>query len=186
MAKCIRCGKGTTFRGTVKLSDAVICGVCFKELGFEKRDLLTASVYKYDSIKDGRDAYYLRNMKKSAVDTLLDSVSVKIVGGGNNHELICTEEEREIFDIIRSVCDDDNLESDNIKLMRKSDNYVSVVMPSSKGYGNMDLARVKFTNRAKWIQLAPEFEKVKITTPEDVSVMAEDVRNAYRFNEPYL
>ncbi len=105
---------------------------------------------------------------------------------GQDRSLICTEEEREIFDIIRSVCDDDNLESDNIKLMRKSDNYVSVVMPSSQGYGDMDLARIKFTNRAKWIQLAPAFGKIKISSPEDVAEMAEDVRNAYRFNEPYL
>lgn len=105
---------------------------------------------------------------------------------GQERDLICTEQEREIYDIIRSVCDDVNLESDYIKLIRRSDNYVSVVMPSSKGYGDMDLARMKFTNRAKWIQLAPEFNKVKITTPEDVSVMAESVRNAYRFNEPYL
>ena len=105
---------------------------------------------------------------------------------GQERDLICTEQEREIYDIIRSVCDDVNLESDYIKLIRRSDNYVSVVMPSSKGYGDMDLARVKFTNRAKWIQLAPVFEKVKIITPEDVAEMAESVRNAYRFNEPYL
>lgn len=105
---------------------------------------------------------------------------------GQERDLICTEQEREIFDIIRSVCDDDNLESDKINLMRKSDNYVSAVMPSSKGYGDMDLARIKFTNRAKWIQLAPEFEKIKISSPEDVAEMAEDVRDAYRFNEPYL
>ena len=105
---------------------------------------------------------------------------------GQERDLICTEQEREIYDIIRSICDDVNLESDYIKLIRRSDNYVSVAMPSSKGYGDMDLARVKFTNRAKWIQLAPEFEKVKINTPEDVAEMAESVRNAYRFNEPYL
>lgn len=105
---------------------------------------------------------------------------------GDKRELNCTEQEREIYDIIRSVCDDDNLESDNLALVRKSDNYVSAVMPSSKGYGDMDLARIKFTDRAKWIQLAPNFEKIKIRDPEDVAAMAENVRAAYRFNEPYL
>ena len=105
---------------------------------------------------------------------------------GQERELNCTEQEREIYDIIRSVCDDDNLESDYIKLMRKSDSYVSVVMPSSQGYGEMDLARIKFTDRAKWIKLAPEFDKITISDPEDVAKMAENVRNAYRFNEPYL
>ena len=105
---------------------------------------------------------------------------------GQDRDPICTEQEREIFDIIRSVCDDDNLESDNIVLMRKSDDYVSAVMPSSQDYGDMDLARIKFTSRAKWIKLAPDFDKVKLTSTEDVAEMADAVRAAYRFNEPYL
>ena len=105
---------------------------------------------------------------------------------GQDRDLNCTEQEREIFDIIRSVCDDDNLDSDNIKLIRKSDSYVSAVMPSSQGYGEMDLARIKFTDRAKWIKLAPDLDKVTISDPEDVAEMDEDVRAAYRFNEPYL
>lgn len=105
---------------------------------------------------------------------------------GESRDLSCTEKEREIYDIIRSVCDDDNLDSDNLALIRKSDNYVSAVMPSSQGYGDMDLARIKFTDRAKWIQLAPDFKKIKIRDPEDVAEMAEDIRAAYRFNEPYL
>ena len=105
---------------------------------------------------------------------------------GQERELNCTEQEIEIFDIIRSVCDDDNLESDYLKLIRRSDNYVSVVLPSSKGYGDMDLARIKYTSRAKWIRLAPEFEKIKLNTTEDVATLADAVRAAYRFNEPYL
>lgn len=105
---------------------------------------------------------------------------------GQGRELNCTEQEIEIFDIIRSVCDDDNLESDYLKLIRRSDNYVSVVLPSSKGYGDMDLARIKYTSRAKWIRLAPEFEKIKLNTTEDVATLADAVRAAYRFNEPYL
>ena len=113
-------------------------------------------------------------------------MAIKFNNYGQDRSLICTEQEREIYDIIRSVCDDDNLESDFIKLKRKSDSYVSVVMPSSQGYGDMDLARIKFTDRAKWIKLAPDFDKIKISDPEDVAEMAEDVRNAYRFNEPYL
>ena len=50
----------------------------------------------------------------------------------------------------------------------------------------MDLARFKFTDRAKWIKLAPDFEKIQITSTEDVAKMADFVCNAYRFNEPYL
>ena len=105
---------------------------------------------------------------------------------GQKRDLICTEEEREIYNIIRSVCDDENLESNYLKLIRKSDDYVSVVLPSSQGYGDMDVARIKYTNRTKWIRLAPDFVKVKLTDTEDVAQMADDVRAAYRFNQPYL
>lgn len=111
---------------------------------------------------------------------------MKFTNYGQERELSCTEEEREIYDIIRSVCDDENLESDYLKLIRKSDDYVSVVLPSLQGYGDMDVARIKYTNRAKWIKLAPDFAKVRLTDTEDVAEMADDVRAAYRFNEPYL
>lgn len=111
---------------------------------------------------------------------------LKFANYGQSRDVNCTEHECEIYDIIRSICDDVNLESDYIKLMRKSDSYVSVVMPSSQGYGEMDLARVKYTDRAKWIKLAPDFEKVKLNDTEDVAKMAERVWAAYRFNQPYL
>lgn len=110
----------------------------------------------------------------------------KMAHYGEQRDLNCTEQEEEIFDIIRSVCDDENLESDNLALVRKSDSYVSIVMPSSQGYGDMDVARIKFTSRAKWIKLAPDFDKITIHDPEDVAEMADSVCAAYRFNEPYL
>lgn len=100
---------------------------------------------------------------------------------GQERDLVCTEPEREIFDIICKICGPEHL-----RLIRRSDNYVSAVMPSSKDYGDMDLARIKFTDRAKWIQFAPDFDKVKLSAPEDVADMADAVLAAYRFNEPYL
>lgn len=55
--KCERCGKSILLRGKVSLADAVICRSCFNELGFASSDLLYASLYKYDDIKDGKAAY---------------------------------------------------------------------------------------------------------------------------------
>lgn len=111
---------------------------------------------------------------------------LKFANYGQKRDVNATEAELDIFHIIRSVCDDDNCDANNIELKRKSDNYVSAVMPSSKGYGDMDLARFKYTDRAKWIKLAPDFEKIPLTSTEDVAKIADFVRNAYRFNEPYL
>lgn len=113
-------------------------------------------------------------------------MDIKFTNYGQKREVNCTEAEMDIFHIILSLCDDENLNADNIELVQKSDNYVSAVMPSSKGYGDMDLARFKFTDRAKWIKLAPSFEKIPLHDTEGVTKIAEDVLNAYRFNEPYL
>lgn len=170
MAKCMKCGKSTLVRGHVGLKDGAICTPCFRELGYKLTDATTSKLYTYSEL----------------IERKQPAPAVKIANYGQKRELDCTDQEREIFDIIRSVCDDENLESDYIKLIRKSDSYVSAVMPSSQGYGEMDLARIKFTDRAKWIKLAPDFDKITISDPEDVAKMAEDVRSAYRFNEPYL
>lgn len=105
---------------------------------------------------------------------------------GNERDLVCTEEERIIFRIITYICEENNLDISPLRLTRTSDNYVSAVMDSGSDYGAMDLARIKYTNRAKWIMFGPDFKKTQISRPEDVLKMAEDVVNAYRFNEPYL
>ena len=100
---------------------------------------------------------------------------------GQNRDVNATDEELKIFEIIQTICG-----TEHTRLTRKSDSYVSAVMPSAQGYGDMDLARFKFTQRAKWIKVCPEFEKVDLTAPEDASDMAEELLNGYRFNEPYL
>lgn len=105
---------------------------------------------------------------------------------GNERDLVCTEEERIIFRIISRICEENNLDVSPLRLTRTSDNYVSAVMDSGSDFGAMDLARIKYTNRAKWIMFGPDFKKTQISRPEDVLKMAEDVVKAYRFNEAYL
>ena len=105
---------------------------------------------------------------------------------GNERDLVCTEEERIIFRIISRICEENNLDIFPLRLTRVSDNYVSAVMDSGSDFGAMDMARIKYTNRAKWIMFGPDFKKTQISRPDDVLKMAEDVVNAYRFNEPYL
>lgn len=105
---------------------------------------------------------------------------------GQERDLVCTEEERIIFRIISRICEENNLDVTPLRLTRTSDNYVSAVMDSGSDYGAMDLARIKYTNRAKWIMFGPDFKKTQISRPEDVLKMSENVVNAYHFNEPYL
>lgn len=67
-------------------------------------------------------------------------MTIQFSNYGQERERIATESEIEIFDLIRSMTNRDDLE-----LVRKSDNYVSAVL------GDWDLARFKYTPRAKWI-----------------------------------
>lgn len=65
---------------------------------------------------------------------------------GQQRDLICTEEEREIFEKIKEMS------GAGLDLVRRSDNYVTASL------GEWDLARIKYTNRAKWIQF-PIFDR---------------------------
>lgn len=190
MAKCIRCSRGGmgVLHQAVKLKDKnYVCFKCYKELGGQPmKDLTTAPLlYTYEDIKDGFDAMYERARKEKIAEAVRESVSVRMVGGGHGYDLDCTEEEREIFDIIRSRCDDVDLDPSVLQLVRKSKEYVSVIMQSSNG-DQLDLARLKFTDRAKWIRFAPNFDKVQLEDTEDVAKISGAIFSAYRFNEPYL
>ena len=88
-----------------------------------------------------------------------------IANYGQERERIATETEIEIFEILKDLT-----YSDELRLVRKSDNYVSAVL------GDWDLARFKYTPRAKWIMF-PVVEvgskKHKIEHPGDVRSFAD-------------
>lgn len=92
-------------------------------------------------------------------------MTIQFSNYGQERERIATESEIRIFDLIRSMTNRDSLE-----LVRKSDNYVSAVL------GDWDLARFKYTPRAKWISF-PTLEagapKHRITDPKDVAGFAD-------------
>lgn len=126
----------------------------------------------------------MKEIFKETIDN--ETIRVSLGDFGQERDLVCTEEERIIFRIIVRICEENGLDVAPLRLTRVSDNYVSAVMDSSADYGAMDLARIKYTNRAKWIKFGPDFKKTDLSRPEDVLKMSADVVNAYRFNEPYL
>ena len=92
-------------------------------------------------------------------------MTIQFSNYGQERERIATESEIEIFDLIRSMTNRDDLE-----LVRKSDNYVSAVL------GDWDLARFKYTPHAKWIVfpvLEAGAQKHRIESPSDVSSFAD-------------
>ena len=168
--KCERCGKGigVTRRGQV-LSDGYICYKCLDEIGCDRKRTISPWPLTYQEVI-GEPAQPV----------------IKFSHYGEHRDIDCTDAEAEIFHIIRSRLDDMNYNTDCLKLVRKSDSYVSAVMDSGSDYGEMDLARFKYTDRAKWIKICPDFEKIALKDTEDVVKLSDALFAGYRFNEPYL
>ena len=93
-------------------------------------------------------------------------------------ELDCTDEEQEIFKRICLICEDADLDSEMLELVRKSDKYVTVCLLADDEHGSKDIARIKF-KRAKWIGI-PSVGKVQIEHPEEIEQYAEAIRNVYK------
>lgn len=85
-------------------------------------------------------------------------MDMKISHYGEERDLICTEEERQIYNL---VCNE--FPEEDLRLVRASENYVTIRS------GDWDVARIKYTNRAKWLMF-PTIESAKheIEAPEDV------------------
>lgn len=168
--KCTRCGKGIgVVRRGQALSDGYICYKCLDEIGFDKKRTVMPWPLTYREV-----------IGESAAPIVTFSHY------GETRDLDCTDAEAEIFHIIRSRFDDMNYNTDCLKLVRKSDSYVSAVMDSGSDYGQMDLARFKFTDRTKWIKVCPDFEKIELNDVEDVAKLSDALFAGYSFNEPYL
>ena len=182
MAKCIRCGGSFLTRFKVKLKDAYICRQCTLELGFDKDFYLRSSLYSWDDIKDGKDAYLLKQEKKKIKqEAILNAVnSVRMAHYGEERDLICTEQEREIFDIIKDMFRGLGYDDSLLSLVRVSDSYVTAKVEP------WDIARIKYTNRAKWVFFpTSEKGKVNITSPDDVETLKDQLTRTVEIIEKY-
>ena len=87
---------------------------------------------------------------------------------GRLKELDCTDEEMIIYDILCSVTGADDLEC-----VRRTDKYVSAAI------GETDVARFKFTARARWILFPYQSNsKIKLASPADVESLADEAIKA--------
>ena len=82
---------------------------------------------------------------------------------GEEREVDATDEEKQLFGIVCDMAKEHGCEQ--ITLVRKSDNYVTAAI------GDYDIARMKYTDRAKWITFPyAEAKAVKhyIQDPNDI------------------
>ncbi len=100
----------------------------------------------------------------------------KIANYGQEREINATDKEIKIFEALREATGRD------LRLVRRSDNYVTAVL------GEWDLARIKYTSRAKWISF-PTVEagatKHKITHPGEAVSFAELIADSLAHIDKY-
>lgn len=99
---------------------------------------------------------------------------------GEERDLICTEQEREIFGIIREMFREAGYDDSPLQLIRVSDNYVTAKVEP------WDVARIKFSSRAKWVLFPScESEKHYIEAPEDVRDFDAQIRKTIEIINKY-
>lgn len=86
--------------------------------------------------------------------------TIRFTGYGQERDINATEEELKIFETLKETTGRD------LRLVRKSDSYVTAVL------GEWDLARFKYTQRAKWVtfpiaEVGPP--KHRISHPEEAA-----------------
>lgn len=158
-----------------------IYGGKYKQIIYNQDDDFYGSMEpKYFTIQTGKAPYravmiFQWNSTQSV--TGVETGGVKVANYGQDREVNATPEEATIFNIIQGIVSDAAL-----RLTRKSDDYVTAVS------GEWDLARFKFTPRAKWIVL-PVIErgavKHRIETVDDVYSYAEYLQKSMEHIRKY-
>lgn len=106
MSKCKRCGANVI--RSVALADGVLCYKCFDELGFDKSSRKHYSTAAYDEIKDGYSVY-IRNLieqRSGSNKEIAQKLGFSFAHYGEEREVNETDEEAQIFDVIRSMVSD--------------------------------------------------------------------------------
>lgn len=85
---------------------------------------------------------------------------------GQERDINATPQELEVFEQLKAICPD-------LELCRKADNYLTATIH------DQDVARFKFTPRAKWIRFPyVDDDKITISTPKDVEKLADVVTDS--------
>ena len=162
--KCYCCGASLgMFKKYVTLSDGAICFNCFKDLGFDvdKKDEYIDATCR--EIQSGYNHYANKQMKQILEEHGLPTLN--FAHYGEERDVNATDEEKQIFAIVRDMFKAKGYDPMQLDLTRKSDSYVTVAL------GDFDVIRMKYTDRAKWITIPyaeAKAERHHIEAPEDV------------------
>ena len=102
---------------------------------------------------------------------------------GEERDLVCTEEERQIYDNICRFFDENELDKSPLRFVRVSDSYVTAK------YADWDLVRMKYTTRAKWLVFPVadlRAEKHRVTSPDELFDYGEAILYSVEHIRKYL
>ena len=176
MAKCIRCGKSTLVRGHVKLADGAICTPCWKSLGFKITETATSSLYRYDDIKDGRDAYDQRQWAKRSAEFARNEserLGLYYADYDTLEALDCSDNEMRTVERICALLEDEGCRTNRISCEREPG------APLSAYVGDKKLFELKYTKDVKWIRIGDSEDKNRITGPAGINKLVNKLIEAY-------
>lgn len=176
MAKCIRCGKSTIVRGHVSLADAAICTPCWKSLGFKLTETATASLYRYDDIKDGREAYDQKRWAESQArfaEAEADRLGLYYADYDTLEALDCSDNEMRTVERICALLEDEGCKTRRISFEREPG------APLSAYVGDKKLFELKYTKDVKWIRIGDDENKNRITGPAGINKLVDKLIEAY-------
>lgn len=170
MSNCVRCGSSSIIRRKVKLKDAIICGKCYKELGFD--NYLMPDLYKWDDIKDGYDAYREReNQKYWAGEAEKRGLALPHFRKLNS--LGATDMEVKIFASIYAQLKDEGKDTDAVEISSGDNGSLNLSVD-----GGIFLS-YKADGGVKWIALADDFEKIRIGGAGRINSLAPRIIEAF-------
>lgn len=177
MDKCVRCNNSFLMRRKVKLKDALICGKCYNELGFD--NYLISELYRWDDIKNGREAYWeLENQKSLKKEA--DKQGLSVPHYRQLTKIGATDMEVKIFASIYALLKDEGKDADTVEIALGDNGSVLLSIDG------IIFITYKADGGIKWINFENEdTEKIRIGGAGRMSSLAPRIVEAfnYAYNE---
>lgn len=173
MEKCIRCNGSFLTRRKVKLKDAVICGKCYNELGFD--NYIISSSYKWDDIKDGYEKYRERENRLYWIKEA-SKCGLTLPHYRQLNSISATDMEVKIFKAIYAILEDEGKDVDTIEISSGNNGSVSLSVDGTI------FITYKADSGVKWIVFENESpEKIRIAGAGRMNSFAPRIVDAFDY-----
>lgn len=169
MNKCVRCGGSLLLRGKIRLADAAICFKCFDELGFDhKTGIYTGSLYKWDDIKDGIQAYWnIKNAETAA------SKGLSLSHWNQLSAARATDLEEKLFSAMCAIWEDEGCDVSRLVIAPGERGSLLVLLDGTV------VLQYKGERQVRWILFPDSPDKVRIGNSARINGLAKRLVSAY-------